>query len=511
MRANTFQRLGLLVSTTLVLSACGKVEESYQEYLQDKVDQGTTIAETSQSAPELTRPDSWDHLKTGISQAKDLQLGQTLFYDETGYSQTQTAYQVSVHQFEVLSLEGDKADQDQAGLLIAQVQISNTSDKDLYFPVDQVTLSYGQADSPIGPDRDLYPFQEGDLIDSFSEMDQRLMPGQSQEGYLIFSLTSADMDRLNDAPAVFLSFLPPVDRPDTVYGLEDAAYGQDLPLYLPLNQTSAEALQLKEGLIQDRITAEWWGTKEVLAQEEMALTQDQEGISVRLVRAELADFVPFEEYEESFQYFPNGQVILTIEFEITNQSQWDVLPVDSQIGALIGEDYIGSDYALINEVYGMTLGPGESIRTIRSFALDRQTYLDRWQGQPINLDVNINRTEATQDPDQTSTNQDGSGPTSQASDSSQSTSQGQEQSQVMAWPATQNQESSSQANLTGETSSEAGTSSSDQDYQDLPALIFTFTWEPKDLVLIDQSLPTTSSDWEIESTTSRQTQQEEGD
>lgn len=511
MRVNTFQRLGLFMSALLVLSACGKVEESYQEYLKDKVDQGTTIDQTSQSAPELTRPDSWDHLKTGISQAKDLQLGQTLFYDESGYKQTQAAYQIAVHQFEVINLEGDKADQDQAGIFIAQVQITNTSDKDLYFPVDQVTLSYGQAESSLGPDRDLYPFQEEDLIDSFSDMDMRLKPEQSQAGYLVFSLSRADMDRLKETPALFLSFLPPVDRPDTVYGLEDAAYGQDLPLYLPLNQTSAEALQVKEGLIQDRITAEWWGTKEVLAQEERALAQDQEGISVRLVRAELSDFVPFEAYEESFQYFPNGQVILTLEFEITNQSQWQVLPVDSQVGALIGEDYIGSDYSLINEVYGITLGPGESIRTIRSFALDRQTYLDRWQGQPINLDVNINRTQATQVPDQVSTNQDASSQTSQVSESGQSTSDGQEQSQESTWPSTQNQETSSQANLTGETSSEAGTSSLDQDDQDLPALIFTFTWEPKDLVLIDQSLPTTSPDWEIESTTSRQTQQEEGD
>lgn len=402
-KSKQLKHLAGLLGLLLFVSACGRVDQAYQSYIEEKVSDQVS-QETSQTVGEDlnldSQPQSVDQVLEAIAHVSQMTLGQKVYQSQQVFSQNQTAYQVTVDNFILVHTRQEQ--NLEGGLMVAQVTISNHWNQSIFFPIEEVQIAYQDATLGIGTATNLYPFTGGNLVSDLATADHEIKAGQQVQGYLVFQLDSQQMDQMQDLDAFYLSMKPPTESKDAIIGLESSKLGAELPFHLPLNDATAQELLAKESLIQDRPVAEWWGNKTLLGQESLNQTQSDAGIQVTLLRAELAEFTAFEDYQESFQYFPNGQVLLTVEFEITNQSDYIILPVDSQIGAMINGDYIGAEYALINEVYGVKLAPGETITTVRTFALDKGTYMDRWEDQSIAFEVNLALVDLSPDQAQTS-------------------------------------------------------------------------------------------------------------
>ena len=226
----------------------------------------------------------------------------------------------------------------------------------------------------------LYPLQSGNLYEILlSDNHGAISPTSTVEGVLVCRLAKEDFEHIKEQNAFNLTVVPPRLDADSIVGLSSTDLGYVLPLYLPLTDTIEQELVDKNKQIQDRISAEWWGHKEILA-DEILEEKDTDGeVDFTFKRIEISDFTPKENYEETFQYFPNGQVIVSLQIEIDNQSEHTLLPTDSLVNLVINGDTIQSDYILINELYGEHLEPGEKRTIIKTFALDKYTYQQNWQ------------------------------------------------------------------------------------------------------------------------------------
>lgn len=233
------------------------------------------------------------------------------------------------------------------------------------------------------PKSQLIPSDQVDLLGQLQDQNRLIKAGESLSGYVAYVIDGEESQAMMDKGVAYLSVLSPSTDPNAIIGLTDTSKEVSLPFFLALNSEMETVLIENTVRIQDRLSAELWGEKRLLAQIQDLVQESQDGISMKVKRVELTDLDLYEDYEESFQYFPNGQIILTLELEIDNQSDYDLLPVDSPLSAIINQDMIQSDYALITQVYGEKISAKSKGTLIKAFALDRGTYEARWQDEEI--------------------------------------------------------------------------------------------------------------------------------
>lgn len=362
----------------LILGACQNIQEEQ-------------AVETSTSMSQEIKISSLDELKSEMAKLSKLEWGETLFETNSPLEQKQSRYEIKLKDLSLryasstnqdlpsLHKKGGK----QGAVLLLELELYNPSSQDLYFPIESFELTESNAVTKYLPNSPLIPSDEVDLLSQLQSQNRLVKSGDRISGYLTYALDSEGVENFLSQGAAYLDILPPTTNADAIIGLTDTTQDVSFPFYLPLNREMELALQENALRIQDRLSAEFWGEKTLLAQGQDLKEENQEKITLRVKGIELTNLDLFEAFEESFQYFPNGQVILSVEMEIDNQSDYDVLPVDATLSAMINGDMIQSDYALITQVYGEKIPAKSKGKIIKAFALDRGTYEARWQDQEI--------------------------------------------------------------------------------------------------------------------------------
>ncbi|MBK0348613.1 hypothetical protein JDW15_08285 [Aerococcaceae bacterium zg-ZJ1578] len=391
-------KLMLILMTSLLISGCSRISNQYQSFIEKKAEVSTTQSITTNADDETSQvvdirfvPEQME-VEQAIKAIEKLDVQSELYRLKQPILHSQAGFDLTVKQMVVFEASSDETisglSKDGGAIVLINAAITNTTKTLFYFPIDELRLTY--ADAPVAhyASQFLYPMESGNLQKILLNNGKgEMAAGSTVEGYLAFALSKDDLEKAKALGSLYLTVVPPVASNDAIVGLEANELGSELPLFLPLNEKVEAELLENATHIQDRVTAEWWGTKNVLADENLNMTVTDNGVTFNLKRIEVSDFAPKEHHEESFQYFPNGQVIVSVEMEVVNRTEEVLLPVDSQVMLTINNNVINSDYVLINQLYGQRLEPGQSTTIIKSFALDKKTYQQNWQNKEILLNI----------------------------------------------------------------------------------------------------------------------------
>lgn len=399
------KKIGLVLIAALFLVGCGKIEETIEEVVSSQEVSQVESDVTSSSADNTENETAVDarfvpEFSQVIAEFRNSDVltlaEESNFKVNETFSQTQNNFQLSVENMEVF--EVDSADEsvssefnyeDNPGaVILMEVAITNLTDETIYYPIEGLRMSYQSADMQMHPSSALYPAQSGDLTKILEQNNGEIGPSMTVNGYLIYSFGQEEWEEASALGNVYLTVVPPQSEPDAISGVGASLLGDERILYLPLDEETQEQLSENKQMIPDRLSSEWWGQKTILAQDELNETSEDDDVSVELLRAEISDFEPKDIYEENFQNFNYGQIIVSIEYEVTNNSDHELLPVDGVATLQIGEDSLNSDYVLINDYNGTVIKPGDSYTTIKTFALDKLRYQEVWQGEPFYIAIN---------------------------------------------------------------------------------------------------------------------------
>lgn len=407
-------KVSTLLLSTFILVGCDSFGNNYDEFIQNSANE---MEQSSQLTPIESKEIAESEVENGLDELvdtrfvpeqsmvesallsrEDLTIGEQIFSTQEHFVQKQQAFEVSIDNFQMFEVESYDAllesefnfDENGASIILMHATITNTSDEIFYFPIEELRLSYPSATIHNYPSTALYPMESGNLVDILMANSGEMAPQMAVEGFLMYGVGGEATEEIMDAERFYLSVVPPRQDLSQIVGLGSNPLGEELPLYLPTTEETASQLLLNMTYIQDRLTTEMWGRKELVASQQLDQTEtSDEGVSVTLKRVEISDFEPYEAYEEAFQYFSYGQMIVSIEYEVTNGSDKDILPIDGSASLVINGDEIKDDYILINELYGKTLKPGQSYTVVKSFALDKMSYTENWQGNDYYLSLSI--------------------------------------------------------------------------------------------------------------------------
>lgn len=391
----------------IFLVGCGKIEES-NEAVASEQDQNQVVTDLEPPIDEDNENTTvidqrfvpeFSQVIADLSASEDLTIADEVFFSiNESFIQTQNNFQLSVDNMQVYEVEKAAESvisefnyEDNPGaVVLMEVAITNLTDETIYYPIEGLRMSYQSGDVQMHPSSALYPSRSGDLTKILEQNNGEIGPSRTVNGYIIYSFGQDEWEEASELGNVYLTVVPPQSDADAISGVGASLLGDERILHLPLNEETETQLSENNQMIQDRLSSEWWGNKTILAKEELnQVSEDEDNdVSVELLRAEISDFEPRDIYEENFQNFGYGQVIVSIEYEITNNSENKLLPVDGIATLQIGDDAINSDYVLINDYNGTVLEPGDSYTTIKTFALDKLRYQETWQGEPIYIAVN---------------------------------------------------------------------------------------------------------------------------
>ena len=389
----------LIVTLSLgILGACN-------QFNQDSKQNVATISSSSSSESVLSEASILDEytvpelseLEQELRASENVKLGTMVFQSDSEFVQSQQGFDIFVDRLRVYRVDEVSKDwqqefgfdSDSGALVLLKVRIANRSNQTMYFPIEELKLSYDDSVTNTVPNLTLYQAPTGNLTDKLLSNQGEILKNETVEGYIVYGVGKKEFRDMMGLGTFYLTVTPPRESLTEIIGVEKNKLGQQMNLYLPLKESVAKELSQNKAYIQDRLTTEWWGTKHPLAIEALSETQRQDDVKVLLTRVEISDFVPRAKYEESFQNFVFGQVIVSIEYEVTNYGDVAILPIDGDANLVIADDIIYSDYVLINQTYGQEVGKGESYKVIKTFALDKKRYQMVWQDQPILIQLEI--------------------------------------------------------------------------------------------------------------------------
>lgn len=383
----------------LILSGCSTVGEKYDQFISNQVETtAIQVEHTTEELLDIRLVPEFEQVQVALNQLDNVNLGREIYHLNQAMIHKQVAFDLSINQMAVYEAEatdatlglGETSIDKPGGIILMHVSVTNKTNASFYLPIDELRLTYQDAATSYYATMGLYPMQTGNLMSILSHHNQgEISAGATVEGYLVYGITNQDLEAIKKEELFYLTVKPPVKDKDTIIGLGVNDLGNDLPLFLPLSSEKEALIQLNNTYIQDRISAEWWGNKILLDSQTVNSVQLKDGVKLTILRIETSDLEVNETYEESFQFFPNGQVIVSIEFEIENQTEQTLLPIDSIVTLTIDGSTLKSEYALINEIYGQELLPGEKAIVIKSFALDKMTYQQLWQAKEMRFNFQI--------------------------------------------------------------------------------------------------------------------------
>ncbi len=398
----------LLLSCLILLTGCGQTYDQFIERQAEKLTENqASESVASESETESATVDEriipeFNQLEKALLESDKMTLDpDRLSIDEASQRTSQDVITTveSVHIWDVTEANPDlKAafhyEEEPGAIVLLNVTIANQSNQAIQVIPNNFHLNYLDGVQMAYPNDELYPLPNGNLSKIMQGAEYVIPQDAHVEGYLAFGI-GEEMYQMMQEVGYFT--LNTEFSPQNQQNVGDAV---EAKIPMPLNEEMAQAIQNNEQMLNDRITNEWWGNKALLAEAEPNETQEDEDVSVTLNAIQVTDFEPFENYESVFQNFLSGQIIVTAEFTVKNNTEETILPLDGDISLTINGDEIYDDYMLINQMYGERLEPGEEMTVVRSFALDKRRYADYWQDEEILIQMNIPTLAAVEEAEQ---------------------------------------------------------------------------------------------------------------
>ncbi|WP_419775050.1 hypothetical protein WJ437_06110 [Ignavigranum ruoffiae] len=280
--------------------------------------------------------------------------------------------------------------QNQEGLLLINVAISNYAEQNLYIPNNFIGL---EDDNPAekATDKSVYPLEFGYLEAILDNTKRVIEPEQTIEGYLMFQLSARQYFtgmRQGYLELVLKSWqneFKPLQSETNGLASPEGNYS----LVLPLNQTIAERILETQQFIQDLPSQEWWGDKQLVSRLQGPENLQQGSVNLQLNKMELCDLKLRPEYRQLFQQFPQGQLLLSVDLLLENKADSIYLlePQDLTLTLdLAGRQFMTED-SLVKNVLPKYIGPRDQQKIQKVFVIDKAFYLQNAQGKALTLKV----------------------------------------------------------------------------------------------------------------------------
>ncbi|AXY25993.1 hypothetical protein CL176_08265 [Suicoccus acidiformans] len=406
----TFKMNVLLISLGLC-AGCNTVDEQYQRFIQEQAVETVQNKQSSQDEVSSENEAQVDEESVGdprfipefnqvehaIEATDKYQIKDRVFRLKQPFEQTQGDLTYRIDAMDIYRLETVDEhyasefnfETEGAGIILMQVNILNLSDESRYIAMNDLRLSYPDAVLRLEPSSQLYPLDTGNLRDIMTYAGGQIEGRSAVEGYIVYGLSEDALDSILAEGDFFLSIPVSQASADEVVGLSQGDNTIELPFYLPTNIENEQLLLDNRRSIQDRVALELWGAKDILATADLSESSTEEQVELTLVKGEIYDLALRPAYEASFRYFPQGQIIVSLVFEVENKSEYPIMPYEGQASLTIQEDLIQSDPQLVIDSGPRVINPGERGKFVKSFALDKLRYQAFWQGEPIGIAVNI--------------------------------------------------------------------------------------------------------------------------
>src|SRR5699024_924303 len=259
-------------------------------------------------------------------------------------------------------------DQTDGGVLITKYTLKNDTDED-YSYMPMIPATYVGAEKNLDNYRDILPEDEQLAIMLTSDDDYTVKAGEEVTGYYTYPAGEDRLQDIIDAGEVEVEVpQPKEDNEDS-----STAIGKEGKFIISLSDESADKNEDKasKGFYEDAVTADNMGEKEILDEEEgIDETEELGDIKVTIDRYKSNECEPKDDEEERvdlghikltlehyqfteieqnvdeasrFDSFENGIVLLTVKFDIENNSD-DPIGKDSASSKLTMND--GSMYTL---------------------------------------------------------------------------------------------------------------------------------------------------------------------
>ncbi len=393
--------LGLALATGLsqgALLVSAQTESSSSASGQVKMVDPAESSSSYQEADTSVSREAYNQLEELLKQNSQVKINPQAFYQtDDDFKADQQNFAVTVDMLRLYTVNSFEKELENefnfeeggGGLVVMHVSITNKTKETVHYPIEELKLSYNEASLEVSPSYQLYPAEDGNLAQTLSDNKGTIDAGQTVSGYLVFGLSASSVKRVQEDGYFYIKVVSPKRSESDITGISVNSLGDEQLLYLPAKDEAAKSLKESATHVPDRLTTEYWGTKQVLADDKPKLKESDEGIDVTITRLEVSDFQPNSYNEESFRNFKYGAVIVSVEYDVTNKSQKTLLPVDGNTVLNINGDPINSDYVLTNQVYGKELAPGQTYHVIKTFALDKSRYQEHWQGHDYSLTISV--------------------------------------------------------------------------------------------------------------------------
>ncbi len=385
----------LLLGCLTLLTGCGQTYDQFIENQAEKLTENESSDSVESTAESSTVDEriipEFNQLETALLETDTM----TLDPDRVSLNEAsqRTSHNVittveSVHIWDVTKADPELKsafhyEEEPGAIVLLDVTVANQSNQAIQLIPDNFHLSYLNGVQMAYPNNELYPLPNGNLSKIMAAANYVVPQDSHVEGYLAFGIGEEMYQMMQEVGYFTLNTdFSPQDQ-------QSVGSSVEAKLPIPLNDEMAQAIKNNEQMLNDRLTNEWWGNKALLAEAQPKDTQEDEDVAVTLNAIQVTDFEAFESYQSVFENFLSGQVIVTAEFTVENNTDETILPLDGDISLMINGDEIHDDYLLINQLYGERLEPGEEMTMVRSFALDKQRYADYWQDEEILIQLNI--------------------------------------------------------------------------------------------------------------------------
>lgn len=260
---------------------------------------------------------------------------------------------------------------DKGALLVFEVTLENKTDKDAYYsntPLLQLAGYNGvimESNRALGDENELY-------FDGYKN-DMKLAPGQSQTGYLVYTLAPEAMSALEKNATIQVEFYGYRNQREFV----DAEKLMDEPVFnIPFSEEAAAQSEATSAMYPDTVIEQNYGEKEMLeSNEELNASQEEEKLVVTVDGYQIARLIPNADYEVAVAEIAGGVILVNVKVTVKNNSDKAVALGRAYSNLVLGDlVQMMNDRSFEKNDYELIVEPGAEGTVYHVFSLEGELY-----------------------------------------------------------------------------------------------------------------------------------------
>ncbi|MEB2299169.1 DUF5068 domain-containing protein [Lysinibacillus xylanilyticus] len=411
MKKTLFLMSSLILSTSIILSGCGKDGDETKKDDEPKKTQVEKGQDKEKDKVQKEEPKKDQESTKGsadfaslISYMEKETQGKTKVLFENNESQVHKMENVSISldAYSVVELKDFHTDfnipfgeENNGGVILAKYTVKNDMDKDVYY-MPSLDVTFTGASKYYTNDKYLIP-EEDQLPTKLSfKTDYLIKAGDEVTGYIAYPFGETDLAKINELGTVSVMIPVPLAEKEKY----DATIGTEGRFNLALNTDGSKKVSSNSTFYQDKVTMDNMGEKKILKEKSDINESKKIGdVNAVLEGYQFTKFTPNEVEAPRFSNFTNGVSLLTVKFKLENKatSEIGLSSMSSKLTVNDGMQYLLSEGMLLNYKPNDVIKAGENGELLQVFVLDQEQYEKIWKDKAFDIELGPIRNKGAED------------------------------------------------------------------------------------------------------------------